>query len=975
MSTGGNDASDMLAAALEQMDGIIAGTKLQFQNGLNSAEPRNIPSADVQILKLLEDVKDALDNADTDHNASTRNQVPVTTSQSIVAWLKGEDSLQTNGNSCQCHHHDNDEEKLQRLEDDKSSLMLQVSVLTDQVEAQTDNIRELNTIIEQTLLKVDKTEEMLQQEIGERTSLQNEKLNLVDTVSELKIKLARSERDQLEPDDRLREYMNELAEYKTQVREKDEEIECLRREIDTLRKVKEATTNLEKDTEVGKLKEAVESLMVANGEKDRKIDELKRSLNRYRRVQDMVMNAQGKKENGMECAQSDSTSTLNSQPSTVDLEESNRDKEIETSIPIKQSMPFPTATSTPVNSQQINLVPTRMMQEGASPVSVIHNDTVIHVTKATENNTTVTVVADVEKTPQMPTHKSSSLEDIRDMPDTAKTPAYPDYSTLPNSPRKPKDVPYSIEVEQQQLQHQQQQQQQQASNGIDRLQEPPPQHVEENNLGKASASYGRGVFKVKGGKRSNSAPNLAETEVVGMEEEIEEERGSKGSLQRYGGMATLDKAGGTGKEQKKKKSGFKRFFGRLRRSSSGSLNLEEEDDNGFNRGGRLRSTAGARLGWSKDLKNHNDIDVPFANWDSDKVAAWLHEMGLGQYVSACKQCVRNGSTLIKATPHFLEKDLGIKHPLHRKKLQLALRATASEEPDKMGELDYNWVTRWLDDVGLPQYKDSFNESRVDGRMLHYMTVDDLYFLKVTNILHQSSLKRGIQCLRIQNFHPNCLKRRPTDESWQNGAEVMVWTSHRVMEWLRSVDLSEYVPNLRGSGVHGALLVLEPSFTAETLATLLSIPPNKTLLRRHLTTHFVALVGADCQAKKRELELLPGHIPLSQLAKVKPKKKTPSLARKKKSGCEPEDYLCPMNIEMPTVPRTQPRNQHTNGSLHTYKQDIRSANMVHRQNGEEDGEVELNEGAVLQIGAFSEDINKLTNMLAEDMFDEAITSTV
>ena len=31
---------------------------------------------------------------------------------------------------------------------------------------------------------------------------------------------------------------------------------------------------------------------------------------------------------------------------------------------------------------------------------------------------------------------------------------------------------------------------------------------------------------------------------------------------------------------------------------------------------------------------------------------------------------------------------------------------------------------------------------------------------------------------------------------------------RVMEWLRHVDLSEYAPNLRGSGVHGALLVLE-----------------------------------------------------------------------------------------------------------------------------------------------------------------------
>ena len=27
-----------------------------------------------------------------------------------------------------------------------------------------------------------------------------------------------------------------------------------------------------------------------------------------------------------------------------------------------------------------------------------------------------------------------------------------------------------------------------------------------------------------------------------------------------------------------------------------------------------------------------------------------------------------------------------------------------------------------------------------------------------------------------------------------------------MEWLRTIDLSEYAPNLRGSGVHGALIV-------------------------------------------------------------------------------------------------------------------------------------------------------------------------
>lgn len=28
---------------------------------------------------------------------------------------------------------------------------------------------------------------------------------------------------------------------------------------------------------------------------------------------------------------------------------------------------------------------------------------------------------------------------------------------------------------------------------------------------------------------------------------------------------------------------------------------------------------------------------------------------------------------------------------------------------------------WLDDIGLPQYKDSFSDGSVDGRMLNYLT--------------------------------------------------------------------------------------------------------------------------------------------------------------------------------------------------------------------------------------------------------------
>merc|ERR1711972_700730 len=82
---------------------------------------------------------------------------------------------------------------------------------------------------------------------------------------------------------------------------------------------------------------------------------------------------------------------------------------------------------------------------------------------------------------------------------------------------------------------------------------------------------------------------------------------------------------------------------------------------------------------------------------------------------------------------------------------LALLARQQGSSDPAGLLDHQWVTRWLDDVGLPQYKDSFLEARVDGRVLNFLTVDDLFMLKVTNQLHHLSIKHGIK--------PSVLRRR------------------------------------------------------------------------------------------------------------------------------------------------------------------------------------------------------------------------
>lgn len=170
---------------------------------------------------------------------------------------------------------------------------------------------------------------------------------------------------------------------------------------------------------------------------------------------------------------------------------------------------------------------------------------------------------------------------------------------------------------------------------------------------------------------------------------------------------------------------------------------------------------------------------------------------------------------------------------------------------------------------MPQHKDSFSAAKIDGRMLHRLTIDDLVSLHVTSSLHAASLRRGIQVMRENNWNPESLIRRSgTDEETVQDKQVHLWSAHRVMEWLRLVDLAEYAPNLRGAGVHGALMMYEHRFTSELLADLLSIPPSKTLLRRHLGTHFKELLGRDVIQIKREAEMTLGFAPLTLTAKIK-----------------------------------------------------------------------------------------------------------
>ncbi|XP_043823814.1 liprin-beta-1 isoform X4 [Dromiciops gliroides] len=979
-----SDASDMLAAALEQMDGIIAGSKaLEYSNGIFDCQSPTSPfMGSLRALHLVEDLRGLLEMMETDEKEGLRCQVPDSTAETLIEWLQ---SQMTNGRIS--GNGDVYQERLARLENDKESLVLQVSVLTDQVEAQGEKIRDLEFCLEEHREKLNATEEMLQQELLSRTSLETQKLDLMAEVSNLKLKLTSVEKDRLDYEDRFRDTeglmqeindlrlrvgemdserlqyekklkstKDELTSLKEQLEEKESEVKRLQEKlvckmkgegIEVIDRDENCKKKLkEKNIEVQKMKKSMESLMAANEEKDRKIEDLRQCLSRYKKVQDMVILSQGKKGKEGEyeelpssisaLLEMQSVSDLEKSPPPTPLTGSPSHDVLNTSVPeelhmsiLQVSMPSFSTISKDLETSDKSKSPPR------SETSADMNDAEVQLCDNLLSSTL---------------KKSSSLGNLKkEEPDTEKEPLQkPPETVPPGQISKFGSLPPKVQG--------------------------PGPSADDNAFGtrKARSSFGRGFFKIKNNKRTASAPNLDRSRsasaptLAETEKETAEDPALAGlsSLGKDGECTSPFQISPPSPDSRKKSRGIMKLFGKLRRSQSTTFNPDDMSEPEFKRGG-TRATAGPRLGWSRDLgQSNSDLDMPFAKWTKEQVCNWLLDQGLGSYMNSGKHWIASGQTLLQASQQDLEKELGIKHSLHRKKLQLALQALGSEEETNHGKLDFNWVTRWLDDIGLPQYKTQFDEGRVDGRMLHYMTVDDLLSLKVVSVLHHLSIKRAIQVLRINNFEPNCLRRRPSDENNITPSEVSQWTNHRVMEWLRSVDLAEYAPNLRGSGVHGGLMVLEPRFNVETMAQLLNIPSNKTLLRRHLATHFNLLIGVEAQRQKREVMESSDYVLLTATAKVKPKKLTFSNfgnLRKKKQE-DMEEYICPM--ELGQASRNAAKKGYSSGlDIGLYDDDD-----LDRLEQMEDSE-----GTVRQIGAFSEGINNLTHMLKEDdMFKDFAT---
>lgn len=202
------------------------------------------------------------------------------------------------------------------------------------------------------------------------------------------------------------------------------------------------------------------------------------------------------------------------------------------------------------------------------------------------------------------------------------------------------------------------------------------------------------------------------------------------------------------------------------------------------------------------------------------------------------------------------------------------------------------MSNWLDYIGLPQYEEAFTREGIDGAKLHglstkkmvelgiisslhitrwnivkYFCIHILWYL-LTLLFYLNSIERALQVMRENKWNADCLFRWPKNYKMDEETlssdymkkDVYLWSSDMIAQWLRMITLNEVIPDLRGLGIHGGLLVFEDTFNEHLFADLLGISSKQYSFREHLSEHFRNLFDFMVQRRKwqKSQEIMAGE---------------------------------------------------------------------------------------------------------------------
>lgn len=134
-----------------------------------------------------------------------------------------------------------------------------------------------------------------------------------------------------------------------------------------------------------------------------------------------------------------------------------------------------------------------------------------------------------------------------------------------------------------------------------------------------------------------------------------------------------------------------RVFARTRHRNKNSVHLENDENHYHQQWSPLTEE-----GYSEKLRLLREAStMPIERWRASQVLAWLEvALGMPQYSARCSENVKSGKVLLELNDGELESGLGLSHPMHRKKIRLAIEEQRRPELIRyqtIGQLGHTYV--------------------------------------------------------------------------------------------------------------------------------------------------------------------------------------------------------------------------------------------------------------------------------------------